>query len=341
MYAGSAMFRLSPCLMASKRYRWTAILAVLTVCSIFFLFQNCDHLFRSTAKLHANTEIDWSRFAYIQYVTNSAYLCNSVMFFESLHHLSSKADRVIMFPSRMLKSDDDSSSDARLLRKARDKYNVNLIPITVQHRNGAERTWADSYTKLLAFNQTQYSRVLSVDSDTVLLQDMDELFLLPPVPVAMPRAYWLWPDRETLAAHIMVIEPSHVEFERAMDKTNSASGREYDMEIINSLYHDNALVIPHRRYAMLTGEFRSDNHTKYLGSEVEVWDPAMAYSEAKLIHFSDWPLPKPWLPISKEQRAKFQPNCINTADGTEDCTARTIWNSLYTDFKKKRKQVCG
>ncbi|RSL65893.1 hypothetical protein CEP54_004003 [Fusarium duplospermum] len=257
------------------------------------------------------------------------------MFFESLHRLSSKADRVIMFPSRMLKFDDVTGSDARLLRKARDEYNVNLIPITVQHRNGAE----NSYTKLLAFNQTQYNRVLSIDSDTVLLRDMDELFLLPPVPVAMPRAYWLWPDRETLAAHVMVIEPSKAEFVRVMDKIRSASGREYDMEIINSLYHDRALILPHRGYAMLTGEFRSDNHTKYLGSEVEVWDPAMAYSEAKLIHFSDWPLPKPWMPMPEEQRQKLQPNCTNAADGTEDCTARIIWNSLYTDFKKKRKSV--
>jgi len=52
-------------------------------------------------------------------------------------------------------------------------------------------TWSDSYTKLLAFNQTQYDRVLSLDSDSTVLKPMDELFLLPDCPVAMPRAYWL------------------------------------------------------------------------------------------------------------------------------------------------------
>lgn len=31
-------------------------------------------------------------------------------------------------------------------------------------------TWAESYTKLLAFNQTQYDRVLSLDSDSTVLQ---------------------------------------------------------------------------------------------------------------------------------------------------------------------------
>ncbi len=38
-------------------------------------------------------DVNWSRFAYVQYVTNSAYLCNSVMLFETLHRLGSKADR--------------------------------------------------------------------------------------------------------------------------------------------------------------------------------------------------------------------------------------------------------
>lgn len=49
-----------------------------------------------------------------------------------------------MFPSRMLKSDDDSSNDVRLLRNARDKYNVNLIPITIQRRNGADSKFSQN-----------------------------------------------------------------------------------------------------------------------------------------------------------------------------------------------------
>ena len=33
-----------------------------------------------------------------------------------------------------------------------------------------DRTWSESFTKLLAFNQTQYSRVLCLDSDATLFQ---------------------------------------------------------------------------------------------------------------------------------------------------------------------------
>ncbi|KAH6998865.1 nucleotide-diphospho-sugar transferase [Ilyonectria sp. MPI-CAGE-AT-0026] len=327
-------------LIASRRYRWATGAAILTVV-VFFTLRNFELFTQREPLFHTTADVDWSRFAYTQYVTNSEYLCNSVMFFEALHRLSSRADRVMMYPSRMLGSDDDDSSDARLLIKARDEFKVKLVPITVQHRDNADTTWADSFTKLLAFNQTQYSRVLSIDSDSILLQEMDELFLLPSVPVAMPRAYWLYPDKEILSSQVVLIEPSEVEFTRIMDKVNSASKDDYDMEIVNYLYRNNALVLPHRPYDLLTGEFRGDDHTKYLGSDVETWDPTAVHNEAKLVHFSDWPIPKPWLPTPDNLRLKLQPNCMNTTDGVEDCAARKIWNGFYTDFKKKRKEVCN
>lgn len=131
--------------LASKRYRWTA-LAALLVFFVFFLVRNHDSLPQrlpqgiSSTYTYTGGDVDWSRFAYTQYVTNSDYLCNSVMFFESLHRLNSKADRVMMFPARMLKGEDDESSDARLLIKARDSYNVKLVPITIQHRDNADCT---------------------------------------------------------------------------------------------------------------------------------------------------------------------------------------------------------
>lgn len=38
------------------------------------------------------TRLDWSRFAYTKYATNTVYLCNSVMIFESLKRFGNKAD---------------------------------------------------------------------------------------------------------------------------------------------------------------------------------------------------------------------------------------------------------
>ncbi|KAI1019139.1 hypothetical protein LB503_009255 [Fusarium chuoi] len=297
---------------------------------------------------------DWSRFAYIQYVTNEDYLCNSVMIFEALHRLGSKADRLLMYPQEMLdpEAEYSSSHGGKLLIRARDEYNVTLQPIEIQHRDGQDgtcitmptsrcsltsvETWADSFTKLLAFNQTQYERVLSLDSDSTVLQHMDELFELPPCPVAMPRAYWLYndnPPKKILSSQLMLIQPDEVEFERIVQKMNSIGPNDYDMEIVNSLYLDSALILPHRKYDMLTAEFRAKDHSAYLGSEREQWDPNAVLNEAKFVHFSDWPVPKPWI-NDPEVRLQNQPDC---ATNETTCAEREIWNGFYTDFRDNRE----
>ena len=84
---------------------------------------------------YLDQDIDWSRYAYAQYVTNTEYLCNSVMLFETLQRLGSKADRLMLYPSSF--SPDGDSVESRLLRQARDEYGVDLVPIEVQHKNSA------------------------------------------------------------------------------------------------------------------------------------------------------------------------------------------------------------
>ncbi|PWY74496.1 nucleotide-diphospho-sugar transferase [Aspergillus sclerotioniger CBS 115572] len=287
------------------------------------------------------SEVDWSRFAYTQYVTNTAYLCNSVMLFETLHRLGSKADRFMMYPAEF--STQGDSVEAKLLRKARDEYGVTLAPIKVQSRNTADTTWAQSYTKLLAFNQTQYDRVLSLDSDATVLQAMDELFLLPPSPVAIPRAYWLNFDDRVMSSQLMLVQPSAVEFSRIEQSIAAAGSKEYDMEIVNDLYRDSACILPHRPYNLVTGEFRSKNHTAYLGNSQELWDPAEVLRETKFLHFSDWPVPKPWIQAPETVIAEKKPECeMDSQTGRyDDCRARDIWLGLYDDFAQRRQRVCG
>lgn len=83
----------------------------------------------------SSANIDWSRFAYTQYVTNTEYLCNSVMLFEILHRLGSKADRLMMYPSHFNPEEQPNSTEGRLLLKARDEYGVKLSAIEIQHKN--------------------------------------------------------------------------------------------------------------------------------------------------------------------------------------------------------------
>lgn len=121
---------------------------------------------------------------------------------------------------------------------------------------------------------------------------MDELFMLPPTPIAMPRAYWLKFEKRTLTSAIFVAQPSKFEFNRIIEAIKAIKINEYDMEILNILYQDHALILPHRPYIMLTSELYELDHAKYLGNSEELWNPDATMKEVKLIHFSDWPIPK-------------------------------------------------
>lgn len=256
------------------------------------------------------------------------------MIFEALHRLGSKAERLLMYSEVF--DEDPSSPESRLLQKAKNDYSVSLTPIEVLHRKTAFYRWSDSYTKLLAFQQTQYKRVLILDSDATILQHMDELFFIPPTTAALPRAYWLPTE---LGSQIMLITPSSYTFSLVQSAIDRASGSIYDMEIVNSLFGDSCILLPHRRYGLLTGEFRSHTHKQFL-EQNERWDPEKVIREAKYVHFSDDPFPKPWVHTTGNMVERMKPKCVVAEEGKEDCRARDIWLELYKDFKERRKHVC-
>lgn len=166
---------------------------------------------------------------------------------------------------------------------------------------------------------------------------MDELFLLPTAPVAMPRAYWLPEKPFFLSTQLILAEPSEVEFAHVLAAFKHLDNNTFDMEIVNDLYGKDYIIIPHRRYDLLTSEFRAQEHHLFLGSKKELWDPDEVYKEAKFLHFSDWPLPKPWRFSSPKDREKIAPKCLMRGDGTEDCRDRDMWYFVYQDFHDRRE----
>ena len=93
---------------------------------------------------YGNSETDWSRFAYVQYATDEDYLCNSVIIFEALQRLGSKAERVLMYPKDFDLSAKSKNKHTELLLTAKLLYSVKLVPIEVQHNNLAMCTYHSS-----------------------------------------------------------------------------------------------------------------------------------------------------------------------------------------------------
>ncbi|KAL8726221.1 MAG: hypothetical protein Q9166_006846 [cf. Caloplaca sp. 2 TL-2023] len=284
------------------------------------------------------THVNWSRYAYFQYATSTAYLCNSVMIFEALDRLGSKADRILMYPEQWdTHIESQADRDSQLLVKARDWYNVRLVPvdIPVRHeKDGEDGQQEDSFIKFAAWNTARYQRVLYLASDVTILKHMDELFLLPSTPVAMMREHWTLPDKASLTSRLMLVEPSEEEFERLSTSTRADIRPEGDddADILNRLYADSAMILPHQAYGLLSAEFRTDDHKHYIGNTYDPWDPETVLRRASLVHFIDEPFPKPWVMWHHALLAEKHPHCKG-----EDCRNKDIWMSLYDDFRKRRK----
>ena len=164
---------------------------------------------------------------------------------------------------------------------------------------------------------------------------MDELFFLPSAPVAMPRAYWV--DHFFLSSQVIVITPSEKEWRRVEYAIDHHEEGEFDMDILNKLYGKSCAVIPHRKFDLLSGEFHSNKHEPYLGQPNEKWDARKILAETKYVHFSDWPMPKPWLEPLEGMSEKFRPACRNMTTTEKDCSDRDVWLELRSNFTERRQ----
>lgn len=250
-------------------------------------------------------EVNWNDFAYVQYATNLDYLCNSAMIFEQLHSLQVKPNKVLLYPLEWGAPSDEpiappenrtqDPSELFLLQKIREEFNVILKPVTLIHLESDEEYWASSFTKLQIFNMTEYKRMLVMDSDSTVHQSLDRLFLLPHATVAAPRSYWsdaVHGDRIILTSLLMLVEPSPSQSKRIISALEHRGKNDYDMEIINDLYKDDCLILPHRGLSLLSGELRRKTHNNYMGSSTDIWNATLELEKTAMVHFSDYPYPK-------------------------------------------------
>jgi len=137
--------------------------------------------------------IDWSKFAYVLYATSSSHMCNSMMIFAELRKFNTKAELVLLVNRDFLLNPEDFPNENKILTQFSENYKVKLKPTTITQIGGDEvDIWKSSFTKLMVFNETEYDRLIYLDADAILLKDnLDELFFLPSVKLAVPTAYWM------------------------------------------------------------------------------------------------------------------------------------------------------
>jgi len=158
--------------------RWSSRIALfLSTVFLVLTLRNRHATSSSSHSIADTTSIDWSKYAYIQYATEKQYLCNSIMIFESLSKLQTKAAKVMLYPADWDVGPEIGTFQSKLLLRAEADYGVELKPVYRRHLVDVSSTWRDSFVKLLAFNMTQYERVLSLDSDSTVMKVCYPLYL--------------------------------------------------------------------------------------------------------------------------------------------------------------------
>lgn len=293
--------------------------------------------------------INWKRVAHVQYVISPEDLCKAVMLFSQLKEVSSLATRVLMYPSDWrlnANTNSDAKSNgthiARVLRYAAEEFSVLLNPTDTLREDSSQTIWKQPYSKLLAYNLTQYDRIIVLGTESIVLNSMDELFFLQPTPLAMPYVYWSQPAGWRFSNQIMVIEPSSTDFSKIEKTIKKAKPDETDMDIFYKLYNDTLTRLPQRPYHILSEEFRlrDKEHSRYFGTSNEKWDSREILRQTKLVHFFDPPIEEPWI-VSKTTLKKYTPRCLPTSYRRFNCGNRDAWFKLYNDYENRRKNVCG
>jgi hypothetical protein len=135
------------------RRRYSVYIAVFLLI-VYLLLPS--HTASSTSNDGSPGTIDWSKYAYSLYATDSATLCHALLVFDALARLGSKADRVLFYPNYWDTVIRDSMDrDSQLLVLARDRYKVQLQPIQLLTVEGRAKGMSYIFFLVVAHQHVQ------------------------------------------------------------------------------------------------------------------------------------------------------------------------------------------
>lgn len=142
-----------------------------------------------------NGLINWTKFAYVNYVTHYEYLCNTYLIFSQLIESGTKAKLLLLISNDVL--DHMVSKYAEKAKNLVDKLKeIGPDQVIVKYVDNIIKPmdytpWNKSLTKLLIFNQTEFERIIYLDNDSLVYDKLDELFFLPSyIKFGAPVNYW-------------------------------------------------------------------------------------------------------------------------------------------------------
>lgn len=320
--------------------------------------------------------INWRRRAIVAIATDQHSLCNALMLFAALHAAKSRPHRVLVYPEKWdLDIAGPRDRTSQLLVKAQYKLRVQLRPVEMfKHRrnrqgkgrsmsqstgesgnekpgdwawwdtDGGEGMWDSSVNVVKVWELAWYDRLLVVGGDVMVKEgagsEVDALFDL---------------DDSDSDNNLFVKEVGSSDFTDAafiltpgMDKANrlrdlagdvamafenaTMPGDSIGHEVLRLGLASDTIVLPRQKYILSTSDLQR-----------VVPEQLQSLLIQPLVHFSDPPLPKPWVMWPNSLMMQVRPKCVVEPDTPHEsgCEAREMWMKLYDDYRKRRRDVCG
>ena len=232
---------------------------------------------------------------YMTLLGSDNYLIGTLALIQSLKDVRSKYPIVVVVTSNV------SSKSLKILKKKNidfvqvGKINISNKVIEDNKKQGYAN-WSNTFSKLVIFGQTQYKKIVFLDSDMLILKNLDALFDRKNLSAVIAgKSYPGNSDWKDLNSGTMVIVPKSGEDERLLKlvDNNNLSGKFGDQDIIQLGYPN----WKNESQLELGEEYNlfAKHEPYYIGNRV-------LDSPIKVLHFVG--KVKPWN-MSRKQRYKY------------------------------------
>lgn len=150
------------------------------------------------------------RKSYITLCNSEKYIKGALTLYESLNSTNTEIPLVIFCPKKtpekvrmILKSYADMCFENKCKLEIYESEEDVILPKEITDNNKWLR-WNGTFDKLLVFGLTQWDKLVFVDSDMMVLRNIDHLFELPHMSACHDGQY----DKNNLNSGLMVIEPT-------------------------------------------------------------------------------------------------------------------------------------
>lgn len=166
-----------------------------------------------------------AKYAYMTVLTNDYYLNGTVALKRCLDDVNSRFPLFVLIPK--------GRSD---LGKLLDDYDISyiedeLIDISFEIENSDKyRYWGQTFFKLVIMRQTQWDKIVMLDSDLLINENIDSLFEMPHMSAVVSGGY-LHHEYKKLNSGVIVIEPSDEEYQRLLQGIEPAYVRRKSLDL--------------------------------------------------------------------------------------------------------------